>query len=424
MAEPPYLGDYRRNIGQPVKAAGLAFVKLPGAPWHQRQSLKNIVAALDGQDGMVRFVGGAVRDSLLGLPVQDIDLATILKPDDVMARLSKAGIKVIPTGIGHGTVTAITRDGPVEITTLRRDVSTDGRRATVAYSDDWKEDAARRDFTINALSADPETLEIYDYFGGLEDLENRHIRFIGSARQRIAEDHLRIMRYFRFLARFAETRVDDEAYAACTQAAESLHSLSRERIADELMKLLVTANPAFAVGKMLDAGIFDHVFAGAESEAAAQLDRLVNREQAYSIPPVAIRRLITLLPKDVDKAGKIVTGLKSSKKMRRGVMDRLTAQEPAAADMPVLAYHYGAEAAQDIALLFAADDDLAACMEALDGWQKPVFPITGGDLIAMGLEPGPIVTKTLAKVEQAWIDEGFPDEERVTQLARESISPD
>lgn len=398
-------------------------MKLPDASWHQRQSLKNIIAVLDGQNGMVRFVGGAVRDSLLGLPVQDIDLATILKPDDVMARLSDAGIKVIPTGIGHGTVTAITSDGPVEITTLRRDVSTDGRRATVAYSDDWKEDAARRDFTINALSADPETLEIYDYFGGLDDLEKHHIRFIGSARQRIAEDHLRIMRYFRFLARFAETSIDDEAYAACTQAAESLNSLSRERIADELMKLLATANPSFAVGKMLEAGIFDHVFADADSEAAALLDRLVSREQAHNIPPAAIRRFITLLPKDADKAGKIVTGLKASKKMRRGVMDRLTAQEPAAKDMPVLAYHHGADAAQDIALLFAADDDLAACMAALDGWQKPVFPITGGDLITMGLKPGPIVARTLTKVERAWIDEGFPGDERVLQLAREAISP-
>lgn len=398
-------------------------MKLPHAPWHQRPSLKKLVAALDGKNGMIRFVGGAVRDSLLGLPVQDIDLATILKPDDVMARLTKAGVKVIPTGIDHGTVTAITDDGPVEITTLRRDVSTDGRRATVAYSDDWKEDAARRDFTINALFADPKTLTIYDYFSGLDDLENRHIRFIGSAQQRIAEDHLRIMRYFRFLARFAETKVDEEAYAACTQAAASLRNLSRERIAEELMKLLATNDPVFAVGKMLESGIFGHIFAGADDNAAALLERLVRREQVHSIAPNAIRRLITLLPKNADEAGEIVTGLKSSKKMRRAAADRLVAQQPTAAHIPALAYHHGMEAAQDIALLFASEKELAACMAVLTGWQKPVFPITGGDLIALGLKPGPIVAKTLATVEQAWIAEGFPDEARVRELAREAISP-
>ena len=398
-------------------------MRLPDARWHQRQSLKNLIAALDSHSGMTRFVGGAVRDSLLGAAVKDVDLATILKPVDVMARLSEAGFKVIPTGIDHGTVTAVTKDGPVEITTLRRDVSTDGRRATVAYSDNWKEDAARRDFTINALSADPGTLEIYDYFGGLDDLEARHIRFIGSPQQRIAEDHLRIMRYFRFLARFAEEKVDDEAYAACTHAAASLQNLSQERIADELMKLLATDDPAYAIGKMLKGGIFDHIFAEADSNAAALLVRLVNREQAHEIQPTAIRRLTALLPKEVDKAKKIVTGLKFSKKIRRSVGDRLAVQKPAAPEMQVIAYHYGSEAARDIALLFAADSDLGACLEALEGWQKPVFPITGGDLITMGLKPGPIVTKTLVKIEQAWIAEGFPDDERVMQLARETISP-
>ncbi|MEH6758337.1 MAG: CCA tRNA nucleotidyltransferase [Parasphingorhabdus sp.] len=393
-------------------------MKLPDAPWHQRPSLKKLVDALGGQKGMIRFVGGAVRDSLLGVAVKDIDLATILKPDDVMARLKEAGFKVVPTGIDHGTVTAVTKDGPVEITTLRRDVSTDGRRATVAYSDDWREDAARRDFTINALSADPVTLEIYDYFDGLTDLEARHIRFIGSAEQRIAEDHLRIMRYFRFLARFSEEKVDDAAYAACTQAAASLDSLSRERIADELMKLLATDDPLFAVSKMLDAGIFSHILTETDSRAAALLGQLVRREQAHDIKPLAIRRLVALLPKDTDKAVEIVTGLKFSKKIRRAVADRLAAREPTAVEIPALAYHHGPEAAHDIALLFAANDDLQASLSKLLNWEKPVFPIKGGDLIAMGLEAGPIVAKTLAKVEQAWIEEGFPDDPRIKELAK------
>ena len=396
-------------------------MKLPDAPWHQRPSLKKLVDTLDGTGGMIRFVGGAVRDSLLGVPVKDIDLATVLKPDDVMARLKKAGFKVVPTGIDHGTVTAVTKDGPVEITTLRRDVSTDGRRATVAYSDDWREDAARRDFTINALSADPVTLEIYDYFDGLKDLEARHIRFIGSAQQRIAEDHLRIMRYFRFLARFSEDQVDDAAYTACTHAAASLDSLSRERIADELMKLLATDDPVFAVSKMLDAGIFGYILTETDSRASAQLDQLVRREQAHDIKPLAIRRLVALLPKDADKAVGIVTGLKFSKKIRRATADRLTSLEPTASGIPALAYHHGQEAAQDIALLFAADDELKTSLSKLAIWEKPVFPITGGDLIAMGLEAGPIVTRTLAKVEHAWIQEGFPDGERAAHLAKEAV---
>ncbi|MEW4468358.1 CCA tRNA nucleotidyltransferase [Parasphingorhabdus sp. JC815] len=398
-------------------------MKLPDARWHQRQSLQKLVAALDSKTGMIRFVGGAVRDSLLGVAVKDVDLATILKPAEVMERLTEAGFKVIPTGIDHGTVTAVTEDGPVEITTLRRDVSTDGRRATVAYSDDWKEDAARRDFTINALSADPGTLEIYDYFDGLDDLEARQIRFIGSAQQRIAEDHLRIMRYFRFVARFADEKVDEDAYAACVNAAASIQALSRERVADELMKLLATSNPVFAVGKMLEGGIFNHVFAGADDDAATLLDRLVRREHACDIAPTAIRRLIALLPKVTDKASKIVTGLKYSKKIRRAVADRLSEQNPSARDMQAIAYHYGPETAQDIALHFAADTDLCACLKALEDWQTPIFPISGGDLISMGLKPGPIVAKTLAKVERAWIAEGFPDYERVIQLAKEAISP-
>ncbi|MEP0730677.1 MAG: CCA tRNA nucleotidyltransferase, partial [Parasphingorhabdus sp.] len=200
-------------------------MRLPPADWTKRQGLSALIAALDDK---VRYVGGAVRDTLLDLEVKDVDIATPLLPDDVIERLKAASIKVIPTGIAHGTVTAILPDGPVEITTLRRDVSTDGRRATVAFSEDWKEDAARRDFTINALSADPHSREIYDYFGGLDDLEGPHIRFIGSAAERIAEDHLRIMRYFRFLARFGRRQVDDEAFDACTTAAEKLETLSRE----------------------------------------------------------------------------------------------------------------------------------------------------------------------------------------------------
>lgn len=394
---------------------------LPEARWHQRPSLKNLIAVLDGGKGATRFVGGAVRDTLLGLPVKDIDVATILKPDAVMARLKDTGIKVIPTGIEHGTVTAVTEDGPVEITTLRRDVSTDGRRATVAFSDDWKEDAARRDFTINALFADPETLEIYDYFDGLADLEKRYIRFIGSAEQRIAEDHLRIMRYFRFLARFGQHAVDQTTFDACRKASPELANLSRERIADELMKLLAAADPVYAVQEMIQANVFSNIVAEIDSDAGEILATLILREEAHDIAPNPVRRLVTLLPKDTEQTTKIVTSLRFSKKMRRAVADRLTALEPTVSDIPAIAYHYGADAAQDIALLFAADDKLEASLAKLKGWVKPVLPMTGGDLIAMGLKPGPIVAESLKTVEATWIAEQFPGEDRVRTLARDII---
>ena len=392
-------------------------MKLPDANWHQRPSLKKLIAALDGKRGMVRFVGGAVRDTLLGLPVADVDLATILKPEDVMARLNDAGIKVVPTGIDHGTVTAVTEDGPVEITTLRRDVSTDGRRATVAFSDDWKEDAARRDFTINALFADPETLEVYDYFKGLADLEKRHIRFIGSADQRIAEDHLRIMRYFRFLARFGQHAVDQETFDACRKAARELPKLSRERVADELMKLLSAADPVYAVQEMIQADVFANIVAEIDSDAGQILATLVLREEAHDIVPDPVRRLVGLLPKDADKAAEIAVSLRFSKKLRRAVASRLMILKPIFSDVPVVAYHHGADAARDMVLLFASDDALQASLSKLQGWVKPVFPITGGDLIAMGLKAGPIVAESLQVVEAAWIAEDFPDDDRVRALA-------
>ncbi len=191
--------------------------RLPSAEWTRRPELAALIAALGS--GNARYVGGAVRDTLLGLEVKDIDIATVLLPAVVMDRLAAKGIRAIPTGIEHGTVTAVLHGGPVEITTLRHDVSTDGRRATVAFATDWREDAARRDFTINALYGDAKTGEIFDYFGGLADLSARRVRFIGDARQRIREDHLRILRYFRFQARFGSEPADMEAESACAELA-------------------------------------------------------------------------------------------------------------------------------------------------------------------------------------------------------------
>jgi poly(A) polymerase len=224
-------------------------MQLPDAHWLHDPALLRLLDALRYEGQAPRIVGGAVRDALLGIAVADVDLATPLLPDNVIARLERAGIKAVPTGIEHGTITAVADGRTFEITTLRRDVSTDGRRATVQFSTDWKEDAARRDFTINALYADPESREIFDYFNGLEDIEQHHIRFIGDATQRIAEDHLRILRLFRFHARFGAGAIDTEALAAASANASKLMALSRERIADELRKLLGVADPVAAVRK-------------------------------------------------------------------------------------------------------------------------------------------------------------------------------
>ena len=221
-------------------------MKLDAERWSHRRGVARILDALGGGDGLTRYVGGAVRDELLQIPVNDIDFATRLRPDEVVARLEAARIKAVPTGIAHGTITAVADGQPAEITTLRADVSTDGRRATVEFSDDWQADAARRDFTINALYADPVTGEIFDYFSGLDDIIARRVRFIGDPLQRIAEDHLRILRFFRFHARFGQGEPDAAALEACTARANDLMALSRERIADETIKTLAIPDPVDA----------------------------------------------------------------------------------------------------------------------------------------------------------------------------------
>src|SRR4051794_10926735 len=241
--------------------------------------MKRLLAALGADEGLTRYVGGAVRDDLLDLPVSDIDLATRIPPLEVMQRLEKAKIKAVPTGIDHGTVTAVSDGHPFEVTTLRRDVSTDGRRATVAFTDDWEEDAARRDFTINALSADPVTGELFDYFGGLADLEQPHIRFIGDPLQRIAEDHLRILRFFRFHARFDAGEPDAAALDACTARTNDLMALSRERIADELLKLLGLPNPARTVRIMLERKILNPVLPEIQPRCLDDLESLIDAER-------------------------------------------------------------------------------------------------------------------------------------------------
>ncbi len=374
------------------------------ADWMARDDLAALVAAL-GHD-KARYVGGAVRDTLLGQPVKDIDMATSLLPEEVMQRLWTAQIRHVPTGIEHGTVTAVLPGGPVEITTLRHDVSTDGRRATVAFATEWREDAARRDFTINALYADPVTGEIFDWFGGLADLTARHVRFIGDARQRIREDHLRILRYFRFQARFGTVPADAEAESACAELAPTLKGLSRERVGMEMMNLLGLPDPAPTVARMAELGVLAVILPEAAPEALAAL---VAAEQAQGIAPDAIRRLAALLPAQVPLAEQVASRFRLSGAQKKRLA-AAAARTDEAGEPRALAYRLGTESALDRVLIAGAD------ASPLSDWQVPTFPLKGGQIVARGVGAGPEVARLLRRVEDRWVAEGFPDEARVSAL--------
>ena len=376
---------------------------LPAAEWRTRPGLAELVAAL----GDARWVGGAVRDTLLGLPVADLDLATPLPPDEVVRRLESTGIKAIPTGIAHGTVTAVSQGSVVEVTTLRRDVSTDGRHAVVAFTDDWHEDAARRDFTINALYADPASGAVTDFFGGLDDLAAHRVRFIGDPYRRIAEDHLRILRFFRFQARFGTT-VNEAGLAACTARANDLMALSRERIAAELLKLLVAPGAVETVGLMLAHGILRPVLP--EIGDAARLTALAATEADAGIAPDPIRRLATLLPRDPAVGESVAGRLKLSKMQRQRLVLALT--DHAGPPGEVL-YRIGREAAIDWFLLCGDSDAPRHLRER----EIPRLPLTGGALVARGLTAGPVVAAALKQVENQWVAENFPAQPRVEAIA-------
>jgi poly(A) polymerase len=320
----------------------------------------------------------------------------------------------VPTGLAHGTVTAVTEDGPVEVTTLRRDVATDGRHAEVVFSSDWQEDASRRDFTMNALYADPVSGEVFDWFGGLADLEARRVRFIGDPLTRIAEDHLRILRFFRFHARFGKEPADGASLTACATRANDLMALSRERIAAELLKLLAAPQPAPAVRLMIDHGIFAPVLP--EVRDAEPLEQLIARETAAKVAGDPLRRLAALIGADAARARDIGARLKLSKNAAR----RLTTAATRDADRPkALAYRHGLDSAIDLVLLGNGPLD---ALDGLTGWQRPQLPLGGGVLIARGLAPGPVVATTLAMIEQRWVAQGFPVGDALEAIVAEELN--
>lgn len=391
-------------------------LSIDAAKWRSRRGMERLLDALAADDGETRYVGGAVRDDLLDLPVSDVDLATRFEPEEVIRRLEAARIKAVPTGIDHGTVTAVSDGHPYEVTTLRRDVETFGRHATVAFTTDWEDDAARRDFTINALSADPRTGEIFDYFGGLDDLLERHVRFIGDPLKRIAEDHLRILRYFRFHARFGAGEPDRAALEACTARANDLMALSRERIADELLKLLALPDPRATVAIMIDRNILKSVIPEVSAAGLSALKSLIPTEATADIAPDGLRRLAALLPRDAAVAQDVAARLKLSNKSRKrlacaAVVDTNLAPE-------ALAYRLGNACAVDRLLLAGKANEASR----IAGWRLPRLPIGGGVLIERGLIEGPIVARTLRKIEDRWVAEGFPQGDAFEQIVADALA--
>jgi poly(A) polymerase len=371
-------------------------------PWMMEAATRAVLAALG--PGAARFAGGAVRDAILGRAVSDIDIATVHPPDEVMRRLAAAGITVVPTGLAHGTVTAVVAPRHFEITTLRRDVETFGRRARVAFTADWAEDAARRDFTMNALYLDAEG-GVWDFVGGLADLRAGHVRFVGDARQRIREDVLRLLRFYRFHAHYGTGAADAEARAAARELKPLLPTLSAERVAAELKKLLAASNPMPTLALMDDDGVLGTVLP--EARGLGRLAGLVALEPA----PDPVRRLGALVATDRGAAEAVARRLK----LKTAERERLVAMAAPRAQVVLVAgeaaqrralYRLGAALYVDLVLLRAAERGDAAGAQALlalaASWRPPRFPLKGSDLTARGMAPGPAVGRLLAALEAWW----------------------
>ncbi len=346
----------------------------------------------------VRFVGGAVRDSLLGRPVADIDIATILPPADVIKRAEAGGLKAIPTGLRHGTVTVIAKGKPFEVTTLRRDIKTDGRHAEVAFHDDWDADAARRDFTINAIYADADG-ELFDPEGGAADLAAGRVRFIGDAGARIAEDALRILRFFRFHAYYGRGALDPAGLNACRETVEKLDILSIERVRDELLKILGADDPLPVLEVMADSGVLDKILPG--FQAFGVLAGLIETENKTG-DKSAQRRLFTLLPTDQVKAHADRLKLSNAEKKRLIAMT----DGPLTGDWRETVYRTGKQAVIDRIILYSPVTDLNA-LRGIIIWPVPKLPVTGEDLLASGISEGPEMGKMLHELEDIWIASGF-----------------
>lgn len=403
--------------------------------WFSAPALTRVFNLLNADGGEVRVVGGAVRNSLMGLPVADIDMATTLLPDEVVARAKKAGIKSVPTGIDHGTVTLVIEGAPFEVTTLRRDVETDGRRAEVAFGSDWKVDAERRDLTINALYANAKG-DVIDLVGGLADIEKRNIRFIGNAAARVAEDYLRVLRFFRFFAHYGSGRPDADGLRACAQARSRLATLSAERVWSEMKKLLSARDPGRALLWMRQAGVLSEILPESEKWGIDAIPALVAAEQAFGWQPEPLLRLAAIVPPDAERLDAMAKRLRLSKTEAAFLSvwanaPRLPAVIADTAFARLLYRHgsYGLDTSLRLALASSrqkSESDPAQLPETArlwgllgktENWQKPVFPLTGADVLAAGIAAGPQVGEVLARLEDQWVEGNF-NADRATLVAR------
>jgi poly(A) polymerase len=402
--------------------------RLPIAPWMSAPSTRAVIAALEakGGPGCARFVGGCVRNMLVGRAIDDIDIATVLTPEAVMEALAAAGVRHVPTGVEHGTVTAVAGGRPYEVTTLRRDVETDGRRAVVAYTTDWAEDAQRRDFRLNALYMDGEGL-IHDPTGaGVEDALAGRIVFVGDAETRIREDYLRILRFFRFRAGFGRGAPDAEGLAACAALKDGLQRLSAERVSKELLKLLAAQDPREAVAEMAGAGVLAEILP--EAQPLDRLDRLVDIQCALGEGDAELR-LAALLPPDPEAAEAAAQRLRLSNAQRERVAaaapaDRAIGPDMSTAEARRRLYVLGARAFEDRLMLAWAgrggDPEAWQALRRLArDWVRPKFPLTGHDAAAAGLPAGPAVGEALRRAEAFWVEQDFqPDRTALLERLR------
>jgi len=386
--------------------------------WLDWPEIEQLVAALGAEN--IRFVGGAVRDAVLGRAAQDVDAATLLLPQDVTERLQKAGIKAIPTGLAHGTITALIGKKHFEITTLRRDVATDGRHAEVAFTDDWKADASRRDFTMNALYLSPAG-ELFDYFDGEADAKAGHVRFIGNANARIAEDYLRILRFFRFHAYYGKEEPDAEALAACAELASNIASLSGERVSYELLKLLAAPHYSKTLALMQEEHILPHVL-GFDILDSGMFSRFEAIERFVALPPV-IKLAGFFLKADGIQEEALET-LAARLKLSGADHKALRSLLLHAGDIPARLSEaeqkrwirkLGAERFQYAAAINWAQgneiivphDPYVSMLSLAASWQPPEFPVSGDDLITLGIKPGKEMGALLHRLESEWEKSGY-----------------
>jgi len=392
--------------------------QLADAAWLREGEVARLLSLLDRDGEEARVVGGAVRNALLRVPIGEIDVATTALPDEVTRRVEAAGGKALATGIEHGTVTAIIGDRPIEVTTLRQDVETFGRKARVVFGRDWRADAERRDFTINALSITPVGV-FHDYVGGLDDIAARRVRFIGEPRRRIEEDYLRILRFFRFHANFAEGAPDSAGLHACVAARAGLETLSRERVRAELVRLLLAPHATATLAIMSECGLLGMILGGVA--LLASFENLVKAEAALGAEPDAVRRLGALgvwVKEDADR-------LTSRLRLSGAEAERLLALEhwwrvaPDSDAQPAhaLLYELGPQRFLDRVLVAwtrsdegAADINWRQLATLPQRWTVPGFPLKAADFVQRGVQAGPRLGNALRAAETAWIAADFPAE--------------